>query len=342
MTNSDSEKALDEQLEQSNGTAGAKSLGKRQKAKNHSKKWWWVYLILFCAGVLIVTLPIIYVGFPNIAQHDVNKSHLEVTELQFFEPTPNSLSVTERITTHNPNMYTPTLESWSGGTFVVTNGTYSENPILYLPVPSTHTLHPISYAAIVNATVPVFDHDQIALYATQIMTLSRVTTALVGKPKLHIGKLPVIKVDYNSSTTYNGMNGLQGFNVTDIKIDPGNTLLIIPNMNGTAFIPNPSNITADLGNVTFSLKDSKDVEVGKTLIQNMVIRPGDNHLPLTGILNQTLVLPALENGFLNLTITGTDCIYNGQHIPYYEKALAANILHLRLNVMQILQDSLGI
>ena len=112
--------------------------------------------------------------------------------------------VTQRIITHNPSMYTPTLDPFQGGTYVVTNGTYSEKPILYLPVPSTHTLHPVSNAAIVNATVPVYDHDQIALYATQLLTLPQVTTALVGKPKLHIGKLPDINVKYNSSTTYNG------------------------------------------------------------------------------------------------------------------------------------------
>lgn len=57
MTNKDSEseKGVDEQLEQRNGSAGV--TGKRQKVKAHSKKWWWVYLILFIAGVLIVTLP---------------------------------------------------------------------------------------------------------------------------------------------------------------------------------------------------------------------------------------------------------------------------------------------
>ncbi|TVY44209.1 hypothetical protein LSUB1_G002333, partial [Lachnellula subtilissima] len=325
--NSDSEKAVDEQLEQRNASADV--TGKRQKAKTHFKKWWWVHLILFCAVTLIITLPIIYVGFPNIAQHGVNKARLEVTGLEFYNPTPDHIEVTERIITHNPSMYTPTLDPWSVA------------PILYLPVPQTHTKHPVSNAAIVNATVPIFDQDQIALYATQLLTLKQVTTALVGKPLLHIGKLPAIHVKYNASTTYNGLNGLQGFNVTNIKIDPGNTLLILPNMNGTAFIPNPSNITVDMGNVTFSLKDPKGVEVGKTLIENMVLRPGDNHIPLIGMLNQTLILPSLENGFVNLTITGTDVVYNGKHITYYEKALAANILHLRLNVLQILKDSLG-
>jgi hypothetical protein len=50
------------------------------------------------------------------------------------------------------------------------------------------------------------------------------------------------------------MGGLQGFNVTNIKIDPGNILLIIPNMNGTAVIPNPSNITAELVSCAISLR----------------------------------------------------------------------------------------
>lgn len=151
----------------------------------------------------------IYVGFPNIAQNGVNKAHLEVTGLEFYNPTPDSIQVTERIITHNPSMYTPTLDPWSGGTFVVTNGTYSDKAIVYLPVPKTHTLHPLSNAAIVNATVPINDQAQIALYATQLVKLEKVTTALVGKPLLHIGKLPAIHVNYNASTTYSGKSHCQ-------------------------------------------------------------------------------------------------------------------------------------
>jgi hypothetical protein len=146
----------------------------------------------------------IYVGFPNIAQSGINKAVNEVTELQFFNPTPNSIQVTQRAIIHSPSMYTPTLDPFSAGTYVVTNGTFSTAPILYLPVPQIHALHPVSNVAIVNQTVPIYDQDQIALYTTQLVTLPKVTTALAGKPKLHLGKLPTINVNYNASSTYNG------------------------------------------------------------------------------------------------------------------------------------------
>ena len=65
------------------------------------------------------------------------------------------------------------------------------------------------------------------------------------------------------------------------------------------------------------MSTAKSGEVGKTFVNNLIIRPGTNIYPVEGILNQTLVLNDLDNGFINLTITGTDVINNGQHITYY-------------------------
>jgi hypothetical protein len=63
MTGSDSEKALDSQREQGSNEhyvqdgAGVKPFTKKEKAKRHCKKWWWVHVLIFCALVLIITLP---------------------------------------------------------------------------------------------------------------------------------------------------------------------------------------------------------------------------------------------------------------------------------------------
>jgi len=346
----DSEKALepdyDQHLEQRNGNgttvvAGPKPVTKREKAKRHFKKWWWVHVLIIIALALLITLPIIYVGFPRIARHDLKKATNEVTELQFLSPSPDTIQVTQRVTTKNPTMYTPSLDAFAAGTYVIENGTYASDAILLLPIPPIHATKPTSDSNVVNATCNITNQDQIALYATQLLTQKTLSSGLAGKTKLHLGKLPVIDVTYNTTSTYNGLNGLKGFNVTDIKIDIGNTLLLVPNMNGTAYIPNPSNITAELGNVTLSLNAASG-KIGQTLINDMIIRPGDNYLPLVGIMNQTLVLANTVNGFINLTIVGTDVVYNGKHIPYYETALAANILSLTLNVQQILKDSVGL
>lgn len=242
---------------------------------------------------------------------------------------------------HSPSKYTPTLDSFTAATYLVTNGTFGPEPLIFVKIPQTHALHPTSETSVVNQTVGISNLDQITDYTIQVMNNENVTTALVGKTKLHLGKLPTTTVNYNQSSTYKGLNGLKGFNVTNIRIDPSNTLGILPNMNGSAYIPNPSLLTVELvnphphpiphlllypnanivtnqqGNVTFNLSNEKAGQLGHAEIQNLIIRPGNNTYPLTGVLNQTLVLGNLDNGFLNMTIIGASSVRNGQHLTYY-------------------------
>jgi hypothetical protein len=70
----------------------------------------------------------------------------------------------------------------------------------------------------------------------------------------------------------------------------------------------------------------------------MTLVPGNNTLPMTGILDQTKILSSLNQttGIVKLTITGNSSTYNGQHLTYYEKALQSNVLTLDMNVYAIL------
>lgn len=57
----------------------------------------------------------------------------------------------------------------------------------------------------------------------------------------------------------------------------------------------------------------------------MTLVPGNNTLPMTGILDQGKILASLEkDGTVEMLITGKDAIYNGQHLVYYVRSL---ILH---------------
>jgi len=129
-----------------------------------------------------------------------------------------------------------------------------------------------------------------------------------------------------------GLNGLQGFNVTDVRLNL-TAAAGEPNLSGFAFIPNPSVITVALvstplplvttrnpnhiqGNVTLILSTTKGV-VGNSTINDMTLVPGNNSLPMTGIIDVALVSNSLNNGFVTLSIAGQSAIYNGQHLTYY-------------------------
>lgn len=67
-----------------------------------------------------------------------------------------------------------------------------------------------------------------------------------------------------------------------------------------------------------SLSTAKSGVVGNSTILNMTLRPGDNILPLTGTIDQLLLLASLDkDGFVDLQISAKESIYNGQHLVYY-------------------------
>lgn len=130
---------------------------------------------------------------------------------------------------------------------------------------------------------------------------------------------------------------MKGFNVTGVKLNIS-AKAGEPNLSGFAYIPNPSLITVAMvsapfgsyasnldvvlipvkGNVTLNLATLKAGVVGNTTINDMTLVPGNNTLPMTGIIDQTLVTESLNSsGFVTLSITGQSAIYNGQHLTYY-------------------------
>jgi hypothetical protein len=135
-----------------------------------------------------------------------------------------------------------------------------------------------------------------------------------------------------------GLNGLKGFNVTGVRLN-SSAKAGEPNLKGFAYIPNPSVITVALvctpsnlsswkilimsqGNVTLTLSTTKAGVVGNTTINDMTLVPGNNTLPMTGIVDQVLIASSLNStGWVTLSIKGESAIYNGQHLTYYVRYL---------------------
>jgi hypothetical protein len=311
-----------------------------QKAKRHCARFWWAHLIAFCLIFLTVALLVVYVGMPKIAQHQVDDSSLEFREAFFLNPTADSVEITQATTLHNPSTFTPTLDPFPAELYLVTNGTYAPTSIMTLPMPGIHAKKAVN-ASIENTVIQVSDVDALGDYAVAVMNNENITTALVGRTKLHLGKLPTQKITFNSTSTYKALNSLKGFNTTDVLINPL-AAPGTPNLRGNAFIPNPSLMTIEMGNVSLSLHvPVKGVStlVGNATILNFKLVPGDNRLPMFGIIDNSKVLPALVGGKVNMSIIGESSVRNGQHLTYYEKALKSNVLVLEMNVLQILDDS---
>ena len=146
----------------------------------------------------------VYVGMPKIAQHGVDQSTIEITDLKFLEPTSDSVVLSQAVILHSPSIFTPTLDPFTAASWLVTNGTFGPTPMLMIPLPQIHALHPQSNISVSNMNLTITNLDQVTDYATALITQEEVSTALTGKTRLHEGKLPTTNINFNSTSTYKG------------------------------------------------------------------------------------------------------------------------------------------
>lgn len=125
-----------------------------------------------------------------------------------------------------------------------------------------------------------------------------------------------------------------GFNISCLKMDsgakPGQ-----PNINGTVFVPNPSDFAVQLGDVTYNTYVG-DQLIGNTTIENFYLQPGNHSYWFTGYSDRLALLGLLAKhpgGVIPMTVKGNSSIVNGQHLTYYEAALAHDIHTLDFNLL---------
>lgn len=112
------------------------------------------------------------------------------------------------------------------------------------------------------------------------------------------------------------------------------------NANGTISIPNPTVISIELGTVTLDMSVA-GTPVGKAVIEDMVLKPGNNDFAMRAVTNQTTVVTMIftdyKDGILPIDVVGNTTTFNNQSLIYYEKALQANKLRLNLDVIDALE-----
>lgn len=74
--------------------------------------------------------------------------------------------------------------------------------------------------------------------------------------------------------------------------------------------------------------------LGQSFLNDLVLKPGDNTVEMLGNMDQDLLFSMVLAGerVIPLRIVGNSSVYNGQEIPYFTKALAANVLTIDLNL----------
>ncbi|KAJ5651122.1 uncharacterized protein N7484_004845 [Penicillium longicatenatum] len=323
-----------EVLETTAVSPAKQSFGSR--AATHFKKWWWVHLIVFIIVVLVIALPVVYVAYPNIAQHDINSSTLNITSMIISDPKPKSFFLNQTQVIGSDSSYHPEIYGFDAAVSLL--GAASAFATVKVPAVKSKD----GAEVIVSQSLDLSDADAFSDYCTAVMMNEEVSLNIYGKPKLQQGSLPKVTVTYNKTVSMKGLNKLKGFDVTEFHIMT--TVVNGRNMNGTVFIPNPSVMTLSMGNVTLNLLVGGQ-KLGLSYLDDLVLKPGNNTIPMTSTINETAIIEMLTSdsnpfttGVVPFTITGNSSVYNGQELPYFTDALTANNLTVQLNVTKALAE----
>ncbi|KAJ5124073.1 uncharacterized protein N7515_007898 [Penicillium bovifimosum] len=310
------------------------SFGSRLKA--HFKKWWWVHVIVFIVVFLVILLPVIYVAYPKIAQSAVNDSTLQIKSMIISDPTPESFHLDQQQilgtdSSYHPKIYEFDAEVSLGG---------ADGPFATVTVPEVKSKDGAEIHVVQK--VDLTDVDAFGDFNVAVMLQEELDLRIKGKPGLKQGGLPKTHVTYDKTVTMKGLNKLKGFAITEFHImfPPVNGI----GMNGTVSIPNPTVMTIAMGNVTFDLSLDGHY-LGETRLHDLVLKPGENIVPIVGTVDHGYVISFLtskknpyKDGILPFDIAGNKSVYAGKELSYYTKALRANTLHVKLDVVGALRD----
>ncbi|KAH9879311.1 hypothetical protein J1614_002750 [Plenodomus biglobosus] len=309
--------------------------GAKGRMKNHCRKFWWCDCLVLVVVVLVIVLPIIYVGIPNKAQRELNASTLEVTAQEVTNPSPEGVHLKIDTVVRSGSSYHPTIDP-----FRASLSLKGQTPFLFIDVPEAKS-EKETYITI-DQDINFASNDSFSQYTKAVLAAESFEVYMDGETKLKLSGLPKMSVDYNKVITMKGLNKLAGLNITDVRILSGRDEILSDGSNlvGNVFIPNPSVMTLDLGNVTMNLAvDGR--AIGYSLIPNLILKPGDNVLPMQSRVDQLTILGLVQstykNAILPIEIVGNSSIgSNGQHLTYYEDAIKSNTILLELNIASAL------
>ncbi|KAI5289170.1 hypothetical protein KEM52_000885 [Ascosphaera acerosa] len=191
-----------------------------QKVKRHFRRFWWLHLIIFICCFLIIIFPVIYVGYPKIAQEGVDKSRLTVSKLVLSDPYYDQfhLELDQVITSHS--MFKPKLYEFTANLSLPGRG--SDRPFVIVNVPQSIARN--NEPVIVDQHVDLPSVEEFTRYTTTVMQTESFDVIVTGKPKLQQGKLPKISVNYNQTVHMKGLNKLKGFKLLNMTMDMAGAL----------------------------------------------------------------------------------------------------------------------
>ncbi|KAL2824453.1 hypothetical protein BJY01DRAFT_165208 [Aspergillus pseudoustus] len=337
---------------------------RRQRIKRHFARFWCCYLLASIV-FLAIFLPVFFlVAIPAIAQRLVDDTDLPVYAAHITDPKPDRVTFTLDTGLTIPLGLSVRLDAFNLSLF----NRDSDPEITYLEVPvPSYKVKGKTNISVTSEDTPVLDQDEFVKTLSQAVYSKRFTMSAIGRTTGHLGAIKAgitLDKDVEINGTfllfggprvrvlmgYAGLDKLSGFSIDEAA-------LILParedgtNLRGRATLPNHSVVTFAMGNVTLNLK-SGSIILGTALLPDVTLLPGNNSVGFTGIadINSALAnigpilasqTDALRDGEIELSASGNQTIFNGEHIRYFERVLNDLTITARVPIIKILLDTAG-
>lgn len=172
-----------------------------QRFKTHMKRWWWVYLIAFCAVVLVVVLPVVYVGVPNFANKYINDYEYDYSGLEITNPRPDAFHVRQK------------KKLSMGGGFSGSGYLSAFDADVKMPdTEETFAVFPVERIAFDGGAELDIDQDLhldcvecLGKLAVQAATNEDLSVLVTGTPDLKFGALPTAHLDIRKTMKMKGV-----------------------------------------------------------------------------------------------------------------------------------------
>ncbi|KAJ5164098.1 Protein of unknown function DUF3712 [Penicillium coprophilum] len=301
--------------------------------KAHMKRFWWAYLIAFCISVLVIILPLFYVGIPNFANDYINKYEYDSDGLEITNPRPTAFHVKQKQTLR------------TGGGFSGSGHMNAFNATCRVKdTDKIFTTFPVPDIAFGKHATLEIDQD---MHLSCVDCMSRLATAagsnrsssilIEGSSDLKIGALPTAHLNIHKTMNVGDFINAEGaFNITSIELlDPP---VDGYNFNATISVRNPTPFVIELGHVTFNLTMGGS-ELGWVDLPYLFLeKTNSNAVVLGSVDKKRLIHEALsgddEIGTVTIEVHGRSCSFKGVDIPYFTAAIKAVSASTRIDLLE--------
>ncbi|RAO64653.1 uncharacterized protein BHQ10_000665 [Talaromyces amestolkiae] len=318
-----------------------------QKVKLHFRRYWICHLIVLII-LLAILLPCLFLLIiPAIAQDLLNSGSIVIDSASILQPTNNSVILSIASHIYVPGPFTVHTDEEHLQLYVPQVGSDYPMALLNLPAASVHKNTSIGE----NGQYTVFEnYTSWQNFVHNTIFLSAGSLGLKGKIGTQLGKIKKFTLDLDKQVPSNGLAQFSGFSIDSAS-------LVLPaesdgtNLIANATLPNQSVLTLEIGNTTVDIK-AGNLTIGKGIIENLYLKPGNNSVQIRGTANLTTILDNLssliaqqkeyiKNGYLSLTTQVTDISYNGSTVPYYTEEMGNLPLTAQTPLLGLLLNTLS-